>query len=191
MLVTFQSEIEIHLLMKSGQLVFLGATNDSFSDAIATTGGDIRIDHVGIISGDDCAYVIEARPHFGVVATPLDSFIARGNGYMVSGENLSSDIRLQAVARANKFLGLPYNQLFACIRIGDVVDSLYCSQLIYHCYLDSASRPIFMQSAMNFLLTSGEVHPFWKAYFLKLNAEIPQGIPGTSPQSILHQSYEL
>lgn len=172
--------------LSEGDLIFLITDGTPMSKAICAS-SESRIDHVGILTYNltDSPTVIEARPGHGVVATPIDLFILRGKGHIVGRVDMSVNLLAEATRRAASYLGLPYNATFKNQMPGREPDSLYCSQLVYFCFRDAQGNTVFEQSPMNFNTSDTETSLFWEDYFLKENAGIPQGEPGTSPYSIL------
>lgn len=89
----------------------------------------------------------------------------------------------EAVHRAESMLGLPYDWSYLPDN-----NKLYCSELIYESYLTPAGYHIFQSRPMNFLSPDGTFPQFWTDLFSTLGEEIPQGIPGTNPNDLAHES---
>lgn len=182
--------------MTEGTLIFLLTDHSPMSEAICASqqGGDM--DHVAIFThtfprlGPEGA-VIEARPEYGVVITPLQKFLCRGSGYLTAGESLPAAIRERAVRIASQYIGLPYNQLFTRHDASARPKSLYCSELVEFSYTDDEGNPLFFPSPMNFRNAHGCYPSYWTDYFTQRKTEIPQGISGTSPEGIYIQCRDM
>lgn len=172
--------------LPAGSLIFLYSDFTPFSQAIVATGGKEDVDHVGILAyvADDKPVVIEANPQYGVVGTPLFEFISRSYGHICITWYASEKVMQQSADRAKSYIGLPYNYLFSPC---SARKSFYCSQLICEVCEKEDGTKIFQEHPMNFILENGELHPFWNDYFIKRKAKIPQGVFGSSPQSLLQQ----
>ena len=51
-------------------------------------------------------------------------------------------------------------------------------------YLDASGEQVFTSEPMNFLAPDGTMPPYWEWLFGKLGMDVPQGVPGTNPQSM-------
>lgn len=175
--------------LQQGDLLFQAAGKSDFCDAImqATGGaGDIDLVHVGIfacINGD--SVVIEASSESGVVMTPLADFISScgtldGKPAVVAMRVVSKHVSAdRAVERAVACIGMPYDWEFATDN-----GKMYCSELVQHCFVKSDGEYLFGSVPMNFESADGSMPQFWVELFDKLGKPIPQGAPGTNPNSI-------
>ena len=62
--------------------------------------------------------------------------------------------------------------------------ALYCSELIYECFLDSAGNHLFEAIPMNWRTPDGTIPQYWLDHFNKLNTPIPEDLPGTNPTAL-------
>jgi len=152
----------------------------SFADAVSDVceGG---FSHVGMLVDDGwLPLVIEAYPPLGVIITPLDDFINSAETTVV-GEFIAPFVELskRAARISLRFLGRDYNKAF------DIKsDKMYCSQLIYQCFLEANNgKPFFKLKPMNFF-NGSRLLPEWHNYFIDLKVAVPQNRPGISPTSI-------
>lgn len=174
--------------LEPGDLLFQDLDCGPMCDAVeAVTEGVNGADftHVGMVSrveGPD-TYVLEAVGK-GVVETPLEEFLAQG-GKNKTGprvwvgrvRGLDPSVRLAAVERARKTLGRPYDEVF------DLDPGrLYCSELVYHAFLDEQGRRVFDAAPMTFN-APGSTKPFpvWTQHYERLGIPIPEGEPGVNP----------
>lgn len=176
--------------LRSGDLLFQTKGQSDFSEAIsAATAGEGADDfvHVGILyipANDSAEYVIEASPSAGVRITALEEFLegARGSDGRPRVAVKRLDIPFSAdetVARALEHLGEPYDWYY-------LPDNgmMYCSELVYEAYRDSAGAPIFETRPMNFRSADGTMPDFWIRLYNELGVDVPEGIPGTNPNDM-------
>lgn len=169
--------------LQTGDLVFVSKGESAFSKAISASTADslTSYTHVGIIDCEDDGniYVIEASSENGVVMTPLDSFKTDDKQLdyyrVVSGEIDPEEI----ILKAKKYIGQPYDYFYLPDN-----GKMYCSELVYECYLDPEGKPIFKSQPMNFRDEDGNMPQFWIELFQKNNMEIPEGVPGTNPNDL-------
>ncbi|MCM1451179.1 MAG: hypothetical protein NC102_02890 [Clostridium sp.] len=164
--------------LQPGDLLFQACESSDFVDAInGATSGSTRFSHVGIFCIEDgLPMVIEATPSRGVVATPLDSFLAEPVVAMRLSPGVADADK--AIERARLMIGMPYDWEF------DPANAkMYCSELVQAAYLDPFGRPVFESIPMNFM-AADTMPRFWIDLFHGLGKPIPQGAPGTNPNSI-------
>lgn len=171
--------------LRPGDLVFQPAGNSGFESAIseATRSGIADFSHVGIldiVSGD--TVVIEAVPDRGVTVTPIGEFVS-GCPYVVfvMVDDPSSD---DAPRLARKYLGQPYDWTFLPDN-----GAVYCSELVQLSYLHPDGSPVFRPVPINFLDASGGIPRFWLDIFASRGMQVPQGAPGSSPNSVFRQCH--
>lgn len=178
---------------QSGDLLFQINEANDFTDAITGTTGDhqrFSFSHVAIVSVEnDSVFVIEAVPKGGVQKNTIKEFL-NGSAHNTAGKPLVVVKRLtesfrvpNAVLNAKKYLGLPYNSSFY-----PNSNSFYCSELVYESYLDAKDKHIFTSAPMSFRDTTGQISPLWIKYFKKLGKDIPEGLPGTSPNDMAKEA---
>lgn len=195
--------------LQNGDLIFVGlpvgydAETGTMDDAIASaTGeeGELNIIHVAIAEVKaDSVWIIDATIAHGVDRHPLDTFLTdftlkngsypefivkriKNNAGNNNGNNagISVDVDVDAaVERAKTYCGRAYDQWF----LPDNKE-LYCSELVQRSYLDQSGKSVFESEPMNFKAPDGTMPKYWVWLFDKLGMEIPQGVPGTNPQSM-------
>lgn len=174
--------------LKNGDLIFICEGSGDFSEAItiATAYEDsIKFVHVGIIEiENDAVYVVEASPEEGVRKIDIFSFLGEMcddnicNQYVIKRLNIDFPVD-PVIERAHGYLGRPYDWTFMP---GD--EELYCSELVYECYVDADGSHIFKSQPMNFRMPDGRMPQFWIDLYSKIGCEIPEGLPGTNPNDL-------
>ena len=175
--------------LKTGDLIFQIAGDSNFSRSISeATSQDDTYDfvHVGIIEvvSDTIVNVIEASPEEGVRIISLGDFIEhvplveRKPGVVI--KRVTQDLEFEKIIKlAYSHLGEDYDWWYMPQN-----NKMYCSELIYECYLDPSEQHIFELEPMNFRAADGTMPEFWINLFNKLNCPIPEGIPGSNPNSL-------
>ena len=175
--------------LRNGDLVFQINESSGFVDAIeaATNKSDLSFSHVGLISVTDSGvYVIEASPKHGVVATRLNDFYD-DSAHDKNGKpmvrfyraKVTQDIADKAVARAASFIGVSYDFAFS-----QGSNELYCSELIYECFIDENGQHLFPTQPMNFRDDKGNLPSYWIEHFNKLGIPVPENEEGTNPNDM-------
>lgn len=171
--------------LQNADLVFVGAENSAFSEAIskATKKGETNYTHTGIIElvGDEI-FVIEANSANGVVRTAWKDFLKANEGRAIDIMRLNKALEFDAssiITRAKGFLGQGYDWYFYPNN-----DKMYCTELVYEAYLDKKGQRIFKAKAMNFYADDGTLPTFWEENFKKLGVKVPQGVLGTNPNDM-------
>lgn len=188
---------ESTLLVQNGDLLFVGLPYDftigdstSMCDAItAATGQDSGINyiHVAILEVDanDSVWVIDATLKHGVDRYPFSTFLS--DFTLEDGSYPQFDImRLKDNTKAADYVE---NAKTFCGRAYDVYflpnnDEQYCSELVRNAYRDDTTSYIFSEAPMNFQASDGTFPPYWVYLFNLINQPIPQGLPGTNPNSM-------
>lgn len=171
---------------QTGDLIFEIATDSEMSQAIseATAIGDsIKFTHVGIIEidPDGRTNVIEATGKYGVVITPIDTFMLKAKaGAVIKRLNIDYPIE-KTIKRAKKYLGKGYDWWYLPDN-----EEIYCSELVEKSYLKEDNTPIFTTIPMNFRDSEGNMPQFWQDLFSRLGKPIPEGVQGTNPTQISH-----
>ena len=171
-----------------GDLLFQDLDGLPLGDAIeeVTFGvNGAKFCHVGIATEEDHGgpQVIEA---FGAVVAirSLSEFLARskdnaGRPKVIVGR-LKDPYRSlipAAIRRARRLLGAPYDQSFLPEN-----DRIYCSELVWKCFRDSAGKPLFELAPMTFKQPgSSEPMAIWKDYYAMLGVPLPEGVAGCNP----------
>lgn len=164
--------------LQSGDLLFYRNSGWSdMADAISESTG--KYVHVALVEVDsaDRLWVIEASTENGVQRRQPRS-------YELS--DLSEIYRLTVpfdttavLARAKSFVGQPYDNAFLPDN-----GALYCSELIYESFLDSAGIHLFEAKPMNWRNKKGKLPRYWKKHFKKLGIPVPEGVMGTNPTDL-------
>ncbi|MDE7396412.1 MAG: hypothetical protein K2M98_01655, partial [Muribaculum sp.] len=139
-----------------------------------------------VSAGQDSLVVLEATTPGGVKYTPIDDFLAQSDSIdgrpavivMRVADSCNLDVAA-TVNRAKALLGQPYDWSFLADN-----GKTYCSELIQTSYVDTSGQPLFDTIPLNFADEKGNIVPYWIDLFDRLDEEIPQGKPGTSPSSI-------
>ncbi len=188
--------------LQSGDLLFQVTKTSQMTEAIsAATVKNETLDftHVGIaITTDGADSILEASTESGVRIVPLAEFL--NDAATINGKPAVVAMRLrdttgisQAVQRARKALGAPYDYAFLPDN-----GKIYCSELVRNSYLRADGSPIFTAHPMNFRAADGTMPQFWTDLFARQGIPVPQGIPGTNPNDlskeptlkVIHEYYQ-
>ena len=160
--------------LQPGDLLFFRDTTGMGSAVRESTG---EYTHVALVENvDDTVWIIDATQRYGVSRRPLT--IKYGSSdfpdvYRFKYGCFSID---SVIARARSFIGQPYDNAFLP---GN--GALYCSELVYECYLDSNGNHLFEAKPMNWRDRNGNMPQYWQEHFKKLGMPVPEGVPGTNP----------
>lgn len=166
--------------LRPGDLLFQAGEGD-MTDAIeSATGGSFS--HVGIL-GETLEDVWEAVPGEGVRHVPLRQFLDE-SAPNASGKPFVRVFRTacnwpDVLSRVQALEGRPYDYAFL-----PGTDALYCSELVYECYRDTAGAPLFAAIPMTFKGPDGTTVPYWTAHYDSLGVAVPEGMPGTNPNDL-------
>ncbi|WP_026968057.1 YiiX/YebB-like N1pC/P60 family cysteine hydrolase [Algoriphagus terrigena] len=175
-----------HLVLQTGDLLFVGAKADQLSGAInrvTQREEDASFDHVGILEVSESGiYLLHASPEKGSVREPLDSLVNRATAkdkqlavYRLTGEAQASIP--EAIRTAGTLLGKPYNWTYV---LND--SSLYCSDFVERAFRDAA---LFKLEPMTFKdPKTGQTDTYWAEFYRKLGMEVPEGQPGCNPNGL-------
>ena len=151
---------------------------ESFEDLIIHT-AIADVDKQGV-------WIIDATLAHGVDRHPLDTLLSDFSlkegyscDYIVMRLKDNRDAK-RYVANAKKELGKKYN-----INFTPTPDALYCTELVRNCYLDRKGNPIFEEAPLDFRDREGNMPDYWTWLFGRLEKEVPQGVMGTLPQSMI------
>ena len=147
--------------------------------------------HTAIADVDkDGVWIIDATLAHGVDRHPLDvlfSDFALKNGYscdyIVMRLKNNKDAK-RYVANARHQVGKSYNLNFT-----PCDTALYCTELVRNSYLDKKGNPIFPEAPMDFRNRENIIPDYWTWLFGLLGKEVPQGVMGTLPQSMIEDSH--
>ncbi len=175
-----------------GDLLFQDLDGSPFCDAVEKVTRGHRgasLTHVGIAARDTGgAIVVLEAVQEGVVATPLDAFLARSRDANERPKVLVGRLEKQyrqliepAITEAFALKGKPYDKVFDIQN-----DAYYCSELVYVCFRNAnKGQPLFELHPMTFIdPDTKETFPAWKEYFAELKVEIPEAKPGLNPGGI-------
>ncbi len=185
--------------LRDGDLIFQANDPGDFTGAIENvTGGNWS--HVGIleVTGDG-VHVLEATTTRGVTRTSLEAFLD-GSAHDGDGRPLVRVYRLvdpasgdpglteqearEAVRRAHGYIGRPYDFAF-----DQGMDAVYCSELVYECFLRADGSRIFPARPMTFKRPDGQTDPYWEQYYEKMGKPVPEGAPGTNPNDMSREPF--
>lgn len=149
-------------------------------------GDEVSHIHIAMMEkADDGLYVIDATLKFNVDRHPLDSALAMftlKNGKLPRMEVYrlkdNSDVA-RYIANAKPFMGRPYDLKFTT-----ATDQLYCSELVYNCYVSGNGDTLFALNAMDWRANDGSTPEYWKGLFGWIGIEVPQGVIGITPRDI-------
>lgn len=175
--------------LESADLLFVvsGASDLSASSMdnaiVLSTGGEgPSATHVAILEVQgDSTWVIDATPKHGVSRRSLAEFEQENSGERIIVMRMKglSD-KSATVERAKSYVGKSYDYIYSPRN-----EALYCSELVQNAYLDSAGKPLFKSSPMNFKSPDGSYPDFWLKLFDELGEPIPQGQSGTNPNDMM------
>lgn len=178
---------------ETGDLIFQTGATGSMTEAIRQATAEAHrketYTHVGIIYREgERLSVIEAKSASGVTVTPLEQFLREsqtreGKPIAVVARLNIPDVRKiaeKAAARALEKVGCPYDHTFLPDN-----DRYYCSELVWETFLGSDdSTRLFPAAPMNFKDSTGHFPTYWSDHFAELHMPVPQGTPGTNPNSM-------
>ena len=157
--------------LRPGDLLFF-RDSEGMGGAVQESTGEYT--HVAIAI--DSVWTIDATPRDGVAL----SLRYQGTDVKADIYRLTIPFDTAAVvARAKSFIGQPYDNAFLPDN-----GALYCSELVYECYLDSSGNHLFEAKPMNWRNKEGKMPQYWKKHFKKLKMPIPEGVPGTNPTDL-------
>ena len=162
--------------LQSGDLIFVRDTSGMGQAVQQTTG---QYTHVAIVErSGDTVLIIDATQRYGVVRRPIEQLSAANVPIDIYRLTIPFDT-IAVIARAHSFLGQPYDNAFMHDN-----GAIYCSELIYECYLDSLCNHLFKAVPMNWRAPDGTIPQYWLDHFNKLNTPIPEDLPGTNPTAL-------
>ena len=140
------------------------------------------------VNEDGTVWIIEAVGERGVCRTELEAFLDRSA--RIEGRPAVAVYRVRAaeeeitaaVKRAAEFIGQPYDWWY-------MPDNgrIYCSELLYECFLDADGGHIFSARPMNFRAADGSMPQFWEELFDRLGEPVPEGVDGTNPADMAQE----
>jgi len=171
-----------HADLRSGDLLFVPGGDNDMERAICESTGSYS--HVAVVERDTAGllWVIEAvtAPH-GVHRIPFSEWAVESPRFFVYRLTVPFDTAAM-LSHAHSYLGQPYDEAFLHDN-----GALYCSELVYEAYLDSAGNHLFHSHPMNWRDSNGELPQYWIDHFQKLGTPIPEGEPGTNPTDLARE----
>ena len=166
--------------LQSGDLLFFTDDRNDMEKAIAASTGSYT--HVAMVERDssDRVWIIDATPKRGVRRTLLSNW--HKDYFDLYRLTVPFDTAA-VIARAHTFLGQPYDDCFLPDN-----GKMYCSELIYECFLDASGNHLFEAKPMNWRDANGKMPKFWEEHFRKLGMEVPERVPGTNPTDLSRSS---
>ncbi|MBP5548302.1 MAG: hypothetical protein J6X58_05390 [Bacteroidales bacterium] len=174
------STLHPRFTLQSGDLLFFTGGRNEMDNAITASTGNYT--HVAMVERDstDRVWIIDSSPSHGVRRTLLSEWHCD----VFDLYRLAVPFDTAAVvARAHSFLGQPYDDCFLPNN-----GKLYCSELIYECFLDAAGNHLFEAKPMNWRDANGDLPKYWKKHFRKLGMKVPEGVLGTNPTDLSRSS---
>lgn len=166
----------------TGDLIFVAADDTDFEKAIsASTSRESDFTHVGIIEEENGHYyVIDASPRRGVSRNDLQTFMEENPGSYTLLRPSDPGLDLcECVRNARKYIGRPYDYAFL-----ESDEAIYCSELVHLSYIYRYGEYYFENTPMNFRSRDGTMPEFWTDHYRKLGIDIPEGVPGSSPNGL-------
>lgn len=177
--------------LRAGDLLFQDIHCGPGCDAITGVTAGWRgsdLNHVALYVGPESGGIVVEAIYPFVHYYTLERFLRRtpddrGRPRVLVGrlkparQALVSD----ALKWASGRIGLPYDRVF-----GSGEDAYYCSELIIDAFkYANDGAGLFEEHPMNFSDPgTGEVHPYWAAYFDVLGVPVPEGEVGSNPAAL-------
>jgi len=172
--------------IKSGDIVFRGASQSDLSEAInevTQTEKVTNYTHMGICSVEnDTVFVYHSDLGKGVVKEPLELFLKPDDAstYTADVYRIKNSTKPQlenAISKAKDLLGEPYNFTYILEDKG-----YYCSEYIYELFKQDS---VFTLEPMTFKNTeTNTFHDGWVSHYKELGIEIPEGKLGCNPNGM-------
>lgn len=176
--------------IKSGDIVFRGATQSDLSEAInevTQTTKATSYSHIGMCSiEDDTVFVYHSDLGKGVVREPLELFLNPKDTaiYTVDLYRIKNLIEPQvkaAVTKAKSLLGASYNTTYILEDEG-----YYCSEYVYELF---SKDSIFSLEPMTFKdPKTNTFHQGWITHYNDLGIDIPEGKLGCNPNGMANSN---
>ncbi len=172
--------------IKSGDIVFRGASQSDLSEAInevTQTEKATNYTHMGICSVEnDTVFVYHSDLGKGVVKEPLELFLKPDDSstYTADVYRIKNSTKPQvknAISKAKDLLGEPYNVTYILEDKG-----YYCSEYIYELFKEDS---VFSLEPMTFKnAKTNTFHDGWVTHYKELGIEIPEGKLGCNPNGM-------
>lgn len=148
--------------------------------------------HVAVaVCTDSGEYLWEATRPEGVICRPLQEALAAWHVGLDTTRPLLEFVAMRRItvpfdtlrltASLQAFRGQSYDDFF-------LPDNgrMYCSELVYECFYDTAGNRLFEARPMNFRAADGTMPSYWTQYFDSLGVAIPEGVAGTNPTDMFY-----
>ncbi|MDG4715429.1 YiiX/YebB-like N1pC/P60 family cysteine hydrolase [Winogradskyella marincola] len=172
--------------IKSGDIVFRGATQSDLSEAInevTQTEKATNYTHMGICSVEDgSVFVYHSDLGKGVLKEPLELFLKSDDSstYTADVYRIKNSTQTQiatAISKAKNLVGEPYNVTYILEDKG-----YYCSEYIYELFKEDN---VFTLEPMTFKnAKTNTFHNGWVTHYKDLGIEIPEGKSGCNPNGM-------
>jgi hypothetical protein len=174
------------LVLKNGDLLFLGSVAGELSEAINTvtqTEKATNYSHIALVEKTDQEiWVLHAAPENGSERISLQDFLtyAKKDSSTVVAYRIKPEIHFdasRAIQKAQQMLGKPYNYSYI---LTDT--AYYCSDFVYRAFEEDN---IFTLEPMTFKdPISGTIHPTWVSHYEKMGLQVPEGLLGCNPNGM-------
>lgn len=162
--------------LMSGDLLFVSDTSGMGLAVQQSTG---NYTHVAMVErSGDSVYLIDATLRHGVARRPIGSTFAVRMPVNIYRLTVPFDT-VAVIERAHTLVGQPYDDYFLP---GN--GRLYCSELIWECFLDDDDNHLFPAQPMNWRDAEGRLPAYWVEHFQRLGCAVPEGVPGTNPTDL-------
>ena len=170
------STLHQRFTLQSGDLLFFTGVIGDMDKAITESTGVYT--HVAMVERDSSerVWIIDASPYRGVRRTLLSEYYRH---YYDLYRFIVPFDTAAVIARVHTFLGQPYDDCFLPDN-----GKMYCSELIYECFLDTNGNHLFKAKPMNWRDAKGKLPKYWKKHFQKLGMKAPEGVLGTNPTDL-------
>lgn len=170
---------------RAGDLLFVTAAKAGLSGAIDdATGkqGQASYDHVALVAKDGGTAIVLHADQEGSRRQTLAAFMDEARAkhrqvvlYRLKGQ--ARDAIPAAIRQARTMLGRPYNFTYV-----QTEDSYYCSDFIERAF---RAHHVFALQPMNFKNPqTGQISPYWIAFYRDKGMDVPQDQPGTNPNDM-------
>ncbi|CAH1855805.1 YiiX/YebB-like N1pC/P60 family cysteine hydrolase [Convivina intestini] len=166
--------------IREGDLLFVRSGHKKLDQMIAQSTGQNSYIHVALVTKiKPEVRVIHASMPAGCLAETLTDFLVKRQGLVdLYRINAPKNDICRAIGRAQENLNRPYNYSFLP---GD--EGLYCSELITEAF---DGQNIFELNLLEF--GGPQEQEYWTKYYAKLGMDLPQGVYGSSPNSLVKSS---
>lgn len=160
--------------LQPGDLLFYEDTAGMGAAVQESTG---HYTHVAMVAETgDTVWIVDATQRYGVSRRPFLRQPGDSRPYPDAYRLTIPFDTAAVIGRAKSFVGQPYDNAFLPDN-----GKMYCSELIYECFLDAVGNHLFEAKPMNWRDKEGRLPEYWKKHFEELGIPVPEGVPGTNP----------